>query len=154
MKRVAIAALLLGCASLPAQAAETWQGDLFVTAATAACNGPSTPGLTVGEFMRAVFRPRGVSDNGANTKLALFLARNTHHVEIAHKALTGAGNYAARWVTGSGNFLIYTGQYAAASTTPAPTDTTQTVVVAVQLKGFGGIAACNVTLRGSLGLRP
>src|SRR5688572_22223940 len=118
MKRLAIAASVLACATLPASAIETWQGDLFVTAATAACNGPGTPGITVNDFFRAVFRPRNLEDNGVDTRLALFSTRNAHRVFIENAPLSGAGNYNGVFIGGTGGFTSYAATFASASTTP------------------------------------
>jgi hypothetical protein len=155
MKRLAITAALCALTGVPASAFETWQGDLFVTTATSQCTTvQGSPNVTVNDFFRAVFRPAGVSDNGPDSKLALYHPRNAHHIEIDNKALTGSGNFAGRWITGGGNFVSYAGTYVAASATPAPAIGVETVVVHVQVRKFGNTVGCNVTLHGSLGNRP
>lgn len=155
MKRAGIAVLLLASATLPASAVETWQGDLFVTAATNACDGQGGPGINTNDFFRAAFRPRGVDGNGPDTRLALFAPRNAHHIAIVGKRLTGAGNYTAHAITGAGGGGEYAGTYGQGSTKPpAPTPNTPAVAVKVKLNRFADKPGCSVTLQGVLGNRP
>jgi hypothetical protein len=151
MKHLAITALLLA-APFPALAIETWQGDLFVTAATASC---SSAGTSVNDFFRAVFRPRNLEDNGQDTRLSLIASRSAQRYFFQSRALIGAGPYQGDTITGTAAVDSWNGTFAAASIAPQqPLVTTPTVVVKVTLNTFANTANCTVTLQGSLGNRP
>jgi hypothetical protein len=152
MKRLVMATWLAGILVSPAAAVEVWQGDLFVTAATAAC---AQAGVGVNDFFRAVYRPRNVEDNGQDTRLSLFASRSAHRIVVGNGALAGTGNYTGLQLASTTGVETYNGVFAGAAVTPAsPTPNTQTVVVRVTLRTFTGEAGCNATLQGSLGNRP
>ena len=151
MKRLAISAVLLASVSASASAQELWQGDVFVTAANATCG---QIGISENDFFRAVFRPRDVGANDADTRLALFGPRNAYRVIINNGALSGSGQYDGQAIFGTAGFASWTGNFAIATTTPAsPTPTTKTVAIRVQLRSFGDVA-CTMTIAGSLSNRP
>ena len=151
MKRLVTAAMLLAGTGLPAFATEVWQGDMFITAATTAC---AADGITANDFLRAVYRPRNLADNGVDTKLSLIGSRNAQRYFVANAPLTGTGNYEGILITSRANFQSWTGTFSGATVTPTPTATTQTIVVKVTFKNYGDIVGCTATLKGSLGHRP
>jgi hypothetical protein len=152
MKRLAIATVLLAGTAFPASAVEVWQGDMFITAASAAC---VAEGYTVNDFFRAVYRPRNVEDNGIDTRLSLISARNAHRFLVENAPLTGAGNYHGNKIGSTAAFSSWDSTFSAASVTPPlPTVNTQTVVIKVTFKDFADFPGCTATLQGSLGNRP
>ena len=154
MKRLlkaGIAGVLLAAATSSASAIEVWQGNLFITAANAACAG----NWSANQFFTAVYRPAGLSDNGPSTMLALF-GQRTAMSYVVDGALSGNGTYTGRRLLSSAGFFFWeNGTYSQATVTPASVSKiTKTVVIRVKLATFANTGNCTVTLQGSLGKRP
>jgi hypothetical protein len=151
MKRLASVCLLLGATSFPAFGLEVWQGDMFVTAASPRC---ARNGVSVNDFFRAVFRPRGLENNGADTRLSLFGTRSAHRYLFRNRALAGDGQYQGDFISPQAVVASWNGEFSDASVEPpSPTGSTPTVVVKLRLRDFGDFG-CTLTLEGSLGNRP
>ncbi len=151
-KTFVLATALLCGQGISAQAAEViWQGDMFVTVANAACE---SGGIVVGSFYRAVFKPRNLEDNPADTRLAMFGSR-----QALHHNWTGA-NYGNGPVDGivigsKGNAGSVSSTFSQALIQPATlTATTKTVTVKGRITNFFAVSGCTATLIGSLGNRP
>ncbi len=152
MKRVVVVAVFLAVTVVHAFATEVWQGDMFVTAKTAACD---ADGVDVGDFMRAVYRPRNVEDNGVDTKLALYGSRSAHRYKVVNAALSGAGPYEGDKIGPTALTSAWSATFVNTSVAPAlPTPNTQSVVIKVTFRNFGDLVGCTATLKGSLWNRP
>lgn len=143
--------MLLSGTALPAFATEVWQGDMFITAASTAC---AADGWTINDYMRAVYRPANLVDNGIDSKLSLIGPRNAQRYLVANAAFAGSGTYQGVMITSRANLQSWTSTFSSATVMPTPTATTQTVVVKATINNFGDVIGCKVTLRGSLGRRP
>src|SRR3954449_4039286 len=110
MKRAFITAALFAGLVLPASAATTWQGDMFITAISESSPGMSCTavGLGVGDFARAVFRPKNVPGNGTSDFLAWHFARNAGQLAPTGGVLNGATTAAIRIIFGSAGFQQFT----------------------------------------------
>ena len=152
MKSLPAAALLLAAAITPGLATEVWQGDLFITTASAGC---ANDGIAVGDYFTAIYRPRNLVDNGPDTRLALVASRSAQRYEVTNAPLSGSGPYKGVFITSRANVQTWTGTFSAASVSPAtPTATTQTVVIKATFTNFADVVGCTATLKGSLGNRP
>jgi hypothetical protein len=161
---IVVASLIAGFAA-PASATTlaVWEGFVYVTdvkeATVGACTGTTGPGggVTTGFFtsaFHAVFKPAGLVDNGADTKLLLITNRSAFHHLWQGKAF-GPGNIPTTGFGGTANIFTYTSTFKSASISPAaPTATTQTVVLKAKVSNFFDNADCTVTLIGSLSNRP
>jgi hypothetical protein len=149
MKRLAITAVLLAAASSPALAVQTWQGDIYITAVTAACE---SVGIKSNTFYRAVYRPKNIEDNGSVSKLAFFSSINAHSYTFSNVSSSGTGRYTGVVINSWPKVLRYSGTFENTSFTPTTfSATTQTLVVRLTLKNFVNTPGCSVTLRAGLG---
>ena len=78
MKRVLASAALLALSASPAAALTLWQGDMFVTAVSETNPGTSCKkvDVAIGDFLRAVFRPKHLEGNG-NSDLLSFVGSHS-----------------------------------------------------------------------------
>jgi hypothetical protein len=152
MKRlVTTAALLAGLVS-SASAVEVWQGDLFITTANATCR---ENGVNVNDFVRAVYRPANVSDNGPDARLSLVGTRNAQRYSFTGVLVDGGGSYNGQIISSTANYGTWSDTYQGAKVRPVtPAVTTPTVTFKIVIKQYATFAGCNVTLSGSLGHRP
>jgi hypothetical protein len=142
--------LLLGATAYPA-AAEVWQGDSFILARTVECKASN---WAIGDFFRTVYRPANVGTNDASARLTLIGPRTAQRYFVNPGELVGSGNYTGTFITSMAGFVSWAGTFSSARTKPDPTPTTPTLNLLVKLQTFSGLDGCNVTLQGSLNLRP
>lgn len=133
--------------SSPAFAVQTWQGDIYITAVTTACE---SVGIRSNTFYRAVYRPKNIEDNGSVSRLAFFSSTNSHIYTFSN--VSASGRYSGVVISSFPKILRYSGPFESASFGP-PTfsATTQTLILKLTLKNFVGAVGCNVTLRAGLG---
>jgi hypothetical protein len=151
VKRLVLAATVLAATASSAFAIEVWQGDLFITALSDTCTANS---FSVDDFFRAVLRPAGVEDNGTDTALLLVGTRSAQRAVIADGALTGNGDYNGVFFGSQGNARSWTSQFSGAKLKPLPSTKAKPVTITVDLATFAGLTGCDLTLQGTLGVRP
>lgn len=156
MKRIFAAAILSLATAAAANAATAptiWQGDVFITSFTGPCS--TYAGATVGQ---AIYAPAGLSGNGTNDQLALFLTQGAaHQAQPAGSATTFNGATTLNWldITKLASINRQTGMTGELITiTPAATSTTQTVTVSISklMAAYGD--GCFATMQGALSVRP
>jgi hypothetical protein len=136
-----------------------WEGFVYVKTATSACTDQTGPGggFNTGFFasaLHAVFKPAGVVDNGPDSKLLLITNRSALHHIWAGKPF-GVGNIPGTGFGGTANIFTWNSKFTSATISPpAPTASTQTVVLNAKIATFFGVAGCTVTVSGSLSHRP
>ena len=162
MKRVLASAALLALSASPAAALTLWQGDMFVTAVSETNPGTSCKkvDVAIGDFFRAVFRPKHLEGNG-NSDLLSFVGSHSA-VQLfpttpAGGTLNGATAGTTRIIYGSAGFHKFTDvEFSGTTVTPAePLADTPTVAIEITIKDvFSTNAArpsgCNATYAGSL----
>ena len=165
MKRVLASAALLALSASPAAALTLWQGDMFVTAVSETNPGTSCKkvDVAVGDFFRAVFRPKHLAGNGKNDLLSFVGAQNAVQLfptTPAGGTLNGATAGTTRIIYGSAGFHKFTDvEFSGTTVTPAePLADTPTVAIEITIKDvFSTNAArpsgCNATYAGSLAAR-
>lgn len=125
---------------------------MFVTAANAAC---AAENHSVGEFFRAVYRPRNVEDNGVDTRLMLLSPRTAQRYVRTNAPFVSGASYAGSRFTSAAGFESFNGVLSAVSVVPAlPTVATFTVTVRLTVSNFAGLPGCTATIAGSLTNRP
>jgi hypothetical protein len=153
MKRLIMAAMLLGGIAVPASAAEVvWQGDMYFITVSAACK---TKGFNVGSYYRSEFKPRNLGDNGPDTKFSLVTQRSAvaYHwtgADFGNGAIPGNG------IGSTANAFSFTSTFTGSGTLPAAaniTPTTRSITVTAKIANFFNTTGCNVTLKGNLGQR-
>jgi hypothetical protein len=150
MKKFLVGAGMLLGAVAPASAVEVWQGDLFLTVVGGACK----PNWGVNDFVRAVFRPANLSDNGPDSRLALFSTRVVQRYTVAGGPFK-SGSFAATGIFSSTNMPNWTGTLSQVNVKPATqTASTPSVTIKARISNFSDIDGCIVTLEGVLGKRP
>jgi hypothetical protein len=97
MKRLVLASALLAGTISTVSAVEVWQGDMFITAASAGC--AATP-HGVGSFYRSVYRPNGVEDNGNFEAISFVTPRAVFRVAV-NGSFPAAGSYFAAGIGSS-----------------------------------------------------
>ncbi len=148
--------LAIAAAASGAATAQVWQGDLFLTK-TAGC---SAAGDDVGDFGQAVFSP--AATNGASDHFALFGGRGTAmQITPSTGPLNGATSFTVTEITHTAGILgpeVVTTKAAGLgpfTVSPvAPTAANQTVAITGTVKNFASTKGCDVTLNGTLFLRP
>ena len=162
MKRVLASAALLAWFASPAAALTLWQGDMFVTAIRETTPGTSCKkvDVAVGDFSRAVFRPKHLAGNGENDLLSFVGAKNAVQLfptTPAGGTLNGATAGTTRIIYGSAGFHKFTDvEFSGTTVTPAePLADTPSVRIEITIKDvFSTNAArpsdCNATYAGSL----
>ena len=100
MRRLLLAAAVLLTIS-GARAETLWVAEARVIAATPQCD--TTAG--VGDFFRAVYRPKGASiGNGADSHLALFSQRSSFWMRVPNNTFRGSINYVGHYITSTLSF--------------------------------------------------
>jgi hypothetical protein len=150
MKHSVITALLLASAIVPAAAKEVWQGDLFITVATPAC---ADIGFANRDFLRAVYRPRNITDNGANTSLLLIGARNAARITVTNNTFATNRPFSGKFFTSRAGEDDWNATLGPTAVT-AVNANTPSVTIKTQIKNFDATAGCNVSLEGTLTHRP
>jgi hypothetical protein len=159
MKRLIAAALLTCGLAMPASAANDfvlWQGNMFLTAANAACNGG---GWSVGNFFNAVLRPRGLGDNGTFTGFALYSTRNAQRYAVQNKGFV-TGFYTGVTIYSSAGFAGWDGtggtlhSKLTVQVSPTVTAAHKTLTATVTITNFGNVENCTATVVGALYQRP
>lgn len=157
MKRLILAAAALAANVTVAQAqqAVVWQGEAVIEFAPVACS--ANPDLhrriKKGDVFRAVFRPGGLPNNGADHRISF-----TTHRSMTGLRLTGtgaAGTYNGLQFNQVGSGFGVTGAYSGLALLPvAPLVTTSNLLVRGVINDFFAIAGCNIEFRAGLVLRP
>ena len=156
-------AALLTIAASPAAAITVWQGDLFITSAVSGTAGAcAAVNMSVGNFARGVFRPKGLGDNGTSDLLSWHFSASSGQIATpANVALDGATSATVRIIYGSAGFNQFSNwTISGASVTPAaPLAGTATVVVQVTVQDIYSKrptqpSNCDVTFRGTLAKKP
>lgn len=136
-----------------AATAQVWQGDMFFTKTTATCN---TDSDAVGDFGQAVFSP--AATNGSTDELAFFSGRGSamQLIPSTGTTLNGATSFtitAISHTAGAGQELkVKSGPLTVSPAVPTPAN--QTITVSGPVTNFANIKGCNVTMQGTLFLRP
>ena len=162
MKRVLASAASLALFASPAAALTLWQGDMFVTAISETNPGTSCKkvDVAVGDFFRAVYRPKHLGGNGNNDLLSLVGSQSAVQLfptTPAGGTLNGATAGTTRIIYGSAGFHKFDDvEFSGTTVTPAePLADTPTVRIEITIKDvFSTNAArpsgCNATYAGSL----
>ena len=166
MRRAFVTAAVFAGLVFPASAATTtWQGDLFITGITETSPGVSCKAVSlgVGDFARAVFRPKSVAGNGTSDLLAWHFARNAGQLAPTTPAggvLNGATGATIRIIYGSAGFLQFTGASIAGVVVSPAAPTAATSAVSIQItinnaysSAVASPSGCNITFKGTLGRR-
>lgn len=148
---VAVGGLLLAS---PASAATVeWRGGGYLTSASQAC---LDDGYLPTEYVSVRFRPRGLGDNGPNTKISFF-----HPLFFATSYVRMNGNFAKSFKpvvsggVGGGPYVIDKGAKLKATMTPSSVKAgTQTVRIVGEIRYYGGTVGCNMTFDVNLTKRP
>src|SRR5687767_4670317 len=162
MKRVLASAVSLALFASPAAALTVWQGDMFVTAINE--TNPATScknvDVAVGDFFRAVFRPKHVAGNGQNDLLSFVGAQNAVQLfptTPAGGTLNGATAGTTRIIYDSAGFHKFDNvELSGTTVTPAaPLADTPTVAIEITIKDVLSIhptrpSGCNATYAGNL----
>lgn len=151
MQRFTLAAALLAASVSAARAETVWIGNVFVDFASGPATCTST--FVVGEFFRAVFRPRGVPlANGNDSHFAAVGSRASVVMRVATDDFRQGVNYAPLSV-GSTLTIGTTpgGAVTVWQQTPASLAAgTPTVKIRARFSNFFRITGCFVELRGNL----
>ncbi len=162
MKRVICFAALLALSASPAAALTLWQGDMFVTAVSETNPGASCKNVNVavGDFFRAVFRPKLLGGNGKNDLLSFVGPQSAVQLFPTTPTggmLNGATAGTTRFIYDSAGFHKFDNvELSGTTVTPAaPLADTPTVAIEITIKDvFSTNAArpsgCNATYAGSL----
>ena len=162
MKRVLASAASLALFASPAAALTLWQGDIFVTAISETTPGTSCKkvNVAVGDFFRAVFRPKHLGGNGNSDLLSFVGSQSAVQLFPATPAggtLNGATAGTTRIIYGSAGFHKFDNVELSGTTIkPAePLADTPTVRIEITIEDvFSTNAArpsgCNATYAGSL----
>jgi hypothetical protein len=152
MTRVILAATLIWGSAIAAQAEVVWQGEVFVTAVTAAC---SDRGINVGTFYRSVLKPRALDDNGPDTKLSLVGTRQALQYQWNGAGYGNANGIPGHMIGPTANKFTFTSNVSMAATTPTVIATSTKIVnLRGRFTSFFSIAGCTATLSGALHPRP
>lgn len=149
----AAAAAILATSSVVANAGALWQGDLFVTSATTACN---SKGTNAGDFSQAVYSPLGDAGNGGTQdRLAIFFPRGTAFLVVPASGgtLNNATkvNVTAIHSNATGGSATWSVSGLAVS---QPVQAGVPVKISFGLSNFLGVSGCNVSLSGTLAPKP
>lgn len=162
MKRAIASAALLALFASPAAALTLWQGDMFVTAISESNPGTSCKNVdvAVGDFVRAVFRPKGLQDNGNTDLLALIGADSAVQLiptTPAGGTLNRATAGTVRTISGSARYgQLPNVEFSGVTVTPAaPVVDTPSVEIEITIKNIFSIkpatpSGCTATYAGSL----
>lgn len=152
MKSALLASAVLLALAVPASAQTVqWRGGTFITGITPGC----TPDWAVGDYFNTRYRHPGI---GGSTQVGFsflqpFNAQNfsvNPPVNATFKSVAFAG------IVGGGMSFYPTATTKLRITSQVPTTitaATQSIVFTGQVQGFGGLAACTVTFRSTVGLR-
>jgi hypothetical protein len=151
MKGSLVAAVIVAASASPAFSAQVWQGDLFLTGVAAACK---DSGFAENDFMRAVFKPAGIEDNGTDSRLLLVGTRNAVRIAVTNGSFAGSGSYTGAAFSSQASQLSWTGTFAGVKIKPAPSVNVASLSFQMKVTSFFDIKGCTVTLKGSLGVRP
>jgi hypothetical protein len=152
MKRLAsVMFFLVVCA--PSAFAASWQGDLFVKTATASCE---TNGILVDTFYRGIFRPLNYGES-PSTRFSLLSPKNGQYYDLGANFdfYSTTGTYKGMAISSTAQLNEWSGTFSGAKKTPHPhSSATPALVIRIAIANFAGIANCEATLMGTLGLRP
>jgi hypothetical protein len=154
MKRLAIIGVLLAAACSPAFAAKTWQGDLFVTAVTPACE---SDGIAVNSFYRSVLEPQNYGGGAPATHFILVSPTSAQYYKLnANSSFQGGqGGYKGVSINSTSVLKEWVGQFSNASRKPQLISFgTRNLAIRITINDFAGIAGCTAALAGSIGDRP
>lgn len=152
-------ALVAGGLAAPgsAGAVTVWQGTATVTAATPACSAATSERrrIGVGANLRSVLRPKGVADNGADTRLN-FVHDGQANFAIFLQGGAAAGTYAAFGANYNGMIMANeAAPYRKFALTPkAPAAATVFVTATGTVENFMFIKNCTVSFVAAYALRP
>jgi hypothetical protein len=145
MKLLATIGVLLAAASSPAFA-KPWQGDLFITAVTPACE---SNGITLNSFYRSILKTPQIFSLISPTSAQYYFIP---HLNGLHQ---GDGDYIAIGINSTSVLKKWRGEFSNASQTPqAVFPGTRNLAIKITLNDFAGIAGCTAALAGSIGDRP
>jgi hypothetical protein len=156
---------VLACVASPASAASftLWQGDLFITAVNdaTACGAVS---MHVGDYARAVFRPKSVPGNGASDLLAWYFPRSAGQIVPTTSPTAGQLNGATaatiQIIYGSAGYNRFVGAVLSGVTVNPAAPATSNPSVFIQATIHDAYSSkssipsgCDITLKGTLGKR-
>lgn len=152
MKRLATGMFFLFVCA-PSAFAGSWQGDLFVKTATASCE---TNGISVNSFYRSIFIP--LNFGGDQTpRFSLLSAKSAQYYQLSEDwdFYQTAGTYTGLAISSTAERKEWSGTFFDAKKTPSPQyANAPAIVIRMTIANFAGIAGCEATLMGTLGLRP
>ena len=139
-----------------ANAQTVWQGDLFVTAVTSACNSPVVA-LNVGDFIQAILAPKNLSGNGSSDSLNVFLPRGAaYNIVPQNGTLNAATAFKLVGIHHDGTAGSSTpssqGPFSVSPSTIA--SVTPSVTLSFTWHGYDGVSGCSVSFQGVLTRRP
>jgi len=141
--RTLLVALIVLSSAWTARAETLWVAEARVIAVTPQCGAV----VAVGDFFRAIYRPRGPAiGNGANSHLALFSQRSSFWMQVPNNTFRGNINYVGHFINST---LTYGGkaggilswQESAAFGAPVASNVTASIA------NFFGTTSCTATLR-------
>jgi hypothetical protein len=133
-----------------AQAETLWVAEARVIATTTQC--ANTTG--VGDFFRAIFRPRGVPiGNGADSQLALFSQRTSFWMRVPNNSFRFGVNYTGHIINSSLTFTSKAGGILDWSES-APFGAPAISNVTASIANFYGTTGCTATLRMPFNMLP
>jgi hypothetical protein len=163
-KQIGALGLAVVFANVPAPAsaaAVLFNGVLAIRSTTSACG--ILPYLEQGGLFRAVYRPAGVANNGLSTSLILvpMLQEMNDLLVTSYRLSNDSLNANFKQVDVgqttstrqlSLNFTQYSAQMRIAHQAPGDVDGADYLSLTLQIRKFGGVIGCSVTLRGFVGV--
>ena len=148
--------------SMPASAGVVlFKGMLGLYAANPGCN--ILPYIEQGGLFKATYLPAGVGDNGPSTVLMLMpTAVTLNDLFVSSYTMTNGSvsgvfkQVAASQTVSNGRLVLSFRQYSAQmrmlQQSPTSLDGAKFIDMKLQIRGFGGVATCTVSLHGFVGV--
>lgn len=154
--RLLAPALLVAATASPASAVVVWQGIATVTSASPACDGAASErrAIGVGTNLRTVMRPKGVADNGDDTRVSFVHDGQANFVIFLPGGAVN-GTYVAFGANYNGMIIANKGgTYRRLTLTPrAPAETEAFMTATGAVQDFMFIEGCTVTFDAAYSLR-
>lgn len=149
-------ALLLAASAIPANAVVVWQGVATITSASPACDGAASErrAVGVGTNFRTMLRPKGIADNGDDTRVSFVHDGQANFVIFLPGGAVN-GTYVAFGANYNGMIVANKGgTYRRLALTPkAPAATEPFVTATGTVQDFMFIEGCTVTFDAAYSLR-
>jgi hypothetical protein len=150
VKRILIIASVAALPMASASADTVFVGNVFVDFVSGPANCTST--FAVGDFARALFRPRGAPlGNGADSHLAYVSTRSSLVMRVPGNNFQASVNYLGSGVGSRANLISNSGGITVWTQSPGAVSTaTPNVRIRGRFANFFGITGCFVEIRGHL----